>query len=143
MRHVTLNETYRIDFSRYQIKNLKDGKVRMLEPRLIQLLRMLIEKEGQVVSRKEFIAAVWGNYTSADELLTHSICLIRNALEKSIILTVPKKGYVLEAQVSYAQPYLRKIRHHLTFKRVAAVLLVLIDGTKDDLVSSSLIPNWR
>ena len=41
-------------------------------------------------------------------------------------LAIPKKGYVLEAQVSYGQPYLRKIRHHLTFKRVAAVLLVLM-----------------
>ncbi|MDW3194494.1 MAG: winged helix-turn-helix domain-containing protein [Cytophagales bacterium] len=126
MKNVTLNETYRIDFSRHQIKNLKDGTVRNLEPRLIQLLHMMIEREGQVVLRKDFIETVWGNYASGDELLTHSICLIRNALDKSMILTVPKRGYVLVAEVSRQHPYLGKVRSQFTYKRVAAFLLVLM-----------------
>lgn len=126
MKRVTLNQTYQIDFSSHRIKNLKSGTDQTLEPRLIQLLRILVDQEGQVVPRKMIIEKIWGNYSSGDELLTHSICLIRNALEKSIILTVPKNGYVLVADVSHGREQLDVIRRQLTFKRVAAVLFVLM-----------------
>lgn len=126
MKHVTLNQTYRIDFSRHEIKNLKTGSLNSIEPRLSQILQILVTQGGQVVPRKDLIEPVWGNYASGDELLTHSICLIRNALDKSIILTVPKSGYVLVADVAVEEGYVKKLRRTFTFKRIAAVLLVLM-----------------
>ncbi len=126
MKRVILNETYRIDFARHEIKDLRDGSVKSLEPRLAQVLRMLVDKEGQVVPRKELVEGIWGNYASGDESLTHSICLIRNTLDKSIILTVPKSGYVLLADVAFDNGYANKVLKKLTFKRVAAAFIVLM-----------------
>lgn len=125
MKRVTLNDTYCLDFSRHEIKNLKGGSVSTIEPRLSQILQILVNQEGQVVSRQTLIEAIWGNYASGDELLTHSICLIRRSLDKSIILTVPKKGYLLVADVVIEQGYAKRIWGAFTFKRVAAVLLVM------------------
>ncbi len=126
MKNITLNQTYHIDFSRNRIKNLKDGSNQNLEPRLMQILKLLVSKKGEVVPRKAFIEAIWGNYSSGDELLTHSICLIRNALDKSLIQTIPKQGYMLVAEVTSPQTFRFGFIKQLTFSRIAATLVILM-----------------
>lgn len=126
MKNVTLNHTYQIDFTRHEIRNLSDGSSKTLEPRLIHILQMLVNQQNQVLPRKEIIAAIWGNYASGEELLTHSICLIRNALDKSLILTVPKSGYILVADVVHDSAFGHKFRDKFTVKRVTVVLFALM-----------------
>ena len=126
MKQIILNHTYQIDFETHEVRNLKHGTSSTLEPRLMQVLKMLVNNKNEVVSRKAIIEEIWGEYATGEDLLTHSICLIRNALDKSTILTVPKRGYVLVAEVSGFNRYISEFRGYFTLGRVAAALLVLI-----------------
>lgn len=49
----------RIDFTRFEAVGA-DGRVRTLTQREAQLLRLLVEKAGEVVSREEILRKVWG-----------------------------------------------------------------------------------
>ncbi|MEO8590456.1 MAG: response regulator transcription factor [Flavobacteriales bacterium] len=48
-----------VDFGRFEATG-RDGRVRSLSQRESMLLRLLIEREGQVVSREEILQKVWG-----------------------------------------------------------------------------------
>lgn len=48
-----------VDFIRYEVVGL-DGQQRTLSQREMMLLRLLIEREGEVVSREEILQKVWG-----------------------------------------------------------------------------------
>jgi two-component system, OmpR family, alkaline phosphatase synthesis response regulator PhoP len=51
--------TCTIDFKKFEIKTI-NGKQQLLSKKEILLLKLLIEKEGQVVSRQEILEKVWG-----------------------------------------------------------------------------------
>lgn len=48
-----------VNFSTYEIKT-KTGEVKQISKREIHLLKLLIEKKGEVVSREEILEKVWG-----------------------------------------------------------------------------------
>ena len=75
-----------------------------LEPRVMQVLLLLAEHDGEVIAREQFLDEVWDNYKSADEALTQAISLLRKKINDSdsnnrIIETVPKKGYKLNKSI--------------------------------------------
>lgn len=70
-------------------------EVTTIEPRLTQILEILVSNRGQVVSRDSIIEVIWGNYASGPELLTHSISMIRKTIGHDSIITIPKKGYMI------------------------------------------------
>jgi two-component system alkaline phosphatase synthesis response regulator PhoP len=49
----------RLDFNSYEVVG-QDGVTRMLSQREVMLLRLLVEREGEVVSREEILQKVWG-----------------------------------------------------------------------------------
>ena len=64
----------------------------------MKVLILLLEGEGEVVSREQMFAQVWPNQTVSDEVLTKCVSDIRRAFSKlapdtDFIRTVPKKGY--------------------------------------------------
>lgn len=95
MRLKKITKHLRLDEAHHQIINHQSGKVTKLEPRLIQLLKLLMEGKGKVISREELIRPIWGNYNSGGDLLTHSISVLRKELGNEVIKTIPKKGYAL------------------------------------------------
>lgn len=69
-----------------------------VEPRIMQVLQILIKNSPEVVSREQLITEVWDNYGGADDALNQSISHLRKLLndtnkEDRIIETVVKKGY--------------------------------------------------
>lgn len=48
-----------INFNTFEIKTF-DGKIQTLSKREIKLLKFLIEREGEVVSREEILDTIWG-----------------------------------------------------------------------------------
>ncbi len=48
-----------VDFSKYEVVG-QDGERRTLSQREMMLLRLLIERAGDVVSREEILQKVWG-----------------------------------------------------------------------------------
>ena len=80
-----------------------EGEIR-IEPRVMDVLMLLVTHAGQVVTREEFIKSVWGGTFVTDEVLSRCVYRIRQALgdnpkQPRFIETVPKRGYRLIAPV--------------------------------------------
>ena len=87
-----------IDFSVNQIK----GPVGdfFIEPKVMQVLKVLVDNAGQVISRKDLIDTVWGVGAGGDERLSRAISILRKSLgdspdEHRYIQTIPRSGYLL------------------------------------------------
>jgi DNA-binding winged helix-turn-helix (wHTH) protein len=102
-RSYVLNDRFIVDPSLGTIHDKQPGKSTRIEPRLMNLLCMLVRYQGQLVSRASITKEIWDDYGSADEGLTQAISYLRKLLaddDKSMIETVPKKGYILRAVIT-------------------------------------------
>lgn len=88
----------KLDFDAHQIIGPK--KTHAIEPKVMEVLRVLVDNAGQVVTREDIIDQVWGVGYGGDERLSRAISLLRKALgdkrgKKALIQTIPKTGYKL------------------------------------------------
>lgn len=77
-----------------------EGEVRKVEPKVADLLGVLVEARGDVVSREQLFAVLWSGVTVGEDTLTRAVFKLRKALgddpkSPSFIETVPKRGYRL------------------------------------------------
>jgi len=83
-----------------------DGTEVPLRPKSFALLRLLVENPGRVVDRDAIMAAVWPDVVVGDESITQCIRDVRKALgdeAQQLLKTVPKRGYLLAAEVAPAE----------------------------------------
>ncbi|MEO1037709.1 MAG: winged helix-turn-helix domain-containing protein [Pseudomonadota bacterium] len=83
----------------------RDGQEWRLEPKVMDVLCLLAERQGDVVSRAHLIERLWVSEFGADEALTRAVSRLRSALREihpdtPTIETVPKRGYRLLLPVS-------------------------------------------
>src|SRR5258706_13251952 len=83
---------------------LRDGKIISLTPKVADLLLVLVEKSGQVVTKDELIQAVWPDTFVEESNLTSNISIVRKQLGihpggGEYIETIPKRGYRFVAAV--------------------------------------------
>jgi len=74
-----------------------------LRPKSYAVLRHLVERVGQLVSKNELMEAVWGKTVVTDGSLTQCIIDIRRALgdhDQQLLRTVPRRGFILDAAVT-------------------------------------------
>jgi Tol biopolymer transport system component/DNA-binding winged helix-turn-helix (wHTH) protein len=69
-----------------------------LSPKAVELLALLVERRGEIVSKQEIFDKVWANTFVEDGVLTQNIYTLRNALGRDadgrqFIETVPRRGY--------------------------------------------------
>ncbi len=74
-----------------------------MEPLVMQLLLQLVERQGQVLPRRELFDHLWGNAQVGDDSLNRLVGNLRKALERASagavqIETVPRLGYRLIAE---------------------------------------------
>ena len=79
-------------------------KTYSLEPRIMDVLCVLAERPGDVLSRDELIERIWKVEFGADESLTRAVSVIRKTFRKAggsknYIETIPKRGYRLTQQI--------------------------------------------
>ncbi|MDR3415321.1 MAG: winged helix-turn-helix domain-containing protein [Nevskia sp.] len=73
-----------------------------IEPKPLEVLRLLLEHAGEVVTTDEILETVWGGRPVHEAAVSNAIGKLRRALgddDQSLILTVPKVGYRLMAEV--------------------------------------------
>src|SRR5690606_38532523 len=75
---------------------------RQLEPRLMKLLCLLADANGQVLTRDDLMTALWPRVVVNENSLTRAVSDLRKALNPeplaiaaNLIETVPKRGYRL------------------------------------------------
>jgi serine/threonine-protein kinase len=108
------------------------------------VLQALASRPGEVVTRTELLSAIWPGGTTYDEALTQCVYQLRQQLIsaggnncRNLITTVPKRGYLLEAEVSSINPEPKVVevtagtphpRRGLSIWLVAAVLTLVAAG---------------
>ena len=99
---------WRVDPSLRTLSGVKGE--RHLEPKHMQVLVLLAEHAGQVVSKERLIQTVWADTFVGDEVLSKAISELRRAVDDDpkaprYIQTIPKGGYRLVAPVRFDQPH--------------------------------------
>lgn len=100
-----LGEEYELDLGAFELR--RAGRVLRLERIPMELLILLVERSGQLVSRDEIIERIWGRdvFLGTDNSINAAIRKIRQVLRDDperprFIQTVTAKGYRLIAPVS-------------------------------------------
>lgn len=126
------------DFTRYRITG-PEGE-RSVEPKVMDVLKVLIERRGEPVSRDALIDAVWTGKFGGEERLSRAISLLRKALgdvhgKHAHIETIPRLGYRLIADVEPIAPTNQStgsVNRSSTWLKpvalVAAIVTILIAG---------------
>jgi DNA-binding winged helix-turn-helix (wHTH) protein/TolB-like protein/Flp pilus assembly protein TadD len=109
-----------------------------IEPKAMEVLMLLADRSGRVVSREELFSAVWPGVVVGDEALTQSIIKLRRALgdnprSPSYIETISKRGYRLIAPTTHGgvelalpQPPPAHARYRIPSPRLVAGLLAVL-----------------
>ena len=74
-----------------------------LRPKAYDLLLFLLGRPGQLASKDEIYAQLWPDVTVEETSLTQCVANLRRALSPDgdrLIRTVPRRGYILEADVT-------------------------------------------
>ena len=92
-----------VDTAAFRVERV--GQAVPLEPKAFDLLVLLLEREGQVVTKAEILDAVWRQTAVSDNALTRIVAHLRKALgddvrEAKYIETVPTRGYRWRAPVA-------------------------------------------
>ena len=83
-------EGYTLDTARCSLRT--GDRVIELRPKAFEVLRYLVENAGRLVTKEEFIKAIWPDVVVTDESLTHCVSEARQAIgdeRQAIIRTVP------------------------------------------------------
>jgi len=97
---ISINE-FRVDFGTGQIST--DTKIEVIEPKVMDLLRVLCGAPKQVHSAEVLFEKVWPKSIYSPNSVRRNIALLRQALsdeDKTLIKTHPKRGYSLEASIN-------------------------------------------
>lgn len=75
-----------------------------VSPRLVDLLRLLVSRPGELVTKEELMEALWPGVFVTENALTHAVSDLRQALgdnpsQPEYIQTVPRRGYRFVAPV--------------------------------------------
>jgi adenylate cyclase len=94
-----------IRFDRYML-DLRRGTLRSgeddieIRPKTFEVLKLLVENAGRLVSKDEIVAAVWPGVFVTDDSVVQCVKELRRALGpdgERLVRTVPRRGYRLEA----------------------------------------------
>lgn len=84
---------------------LRDGAPVALTPKSLDLLSLLVDQHGQVVTKEALMAALWPDTVVEESNLTFQISALRKALgEGRFIITIPGRGYQFSEPVQRAEP---------------------------------------
>lgn len=82
-----------------------DGEMLPLRPQTSDVLRLLIDNAGKVVSKDQIVNAIWGGRAVSDDSVYQCISEIRRALEQfgeTKITTISKSGYLIDESLARA-----------------------------------------
>ncbi|MEM8814240.1 MAG: winged helix-turn-helix domain-containing protein [Pseudomonadota bacterium] len=138
---IPVREQVWLDLERQSL--FAEGKAIHLRPKSYEVLRVLVENAGKVVSKDELIRAVWGDTPASDDSLTHCLIDIRKALkdhDRTIVRTVPRRGYLFEAPAVAAKAETSRSHYSLTLVMVCVLALVIAGALFWHLTSTPIGP---
>lgn len=81
-----------------ELRFMPTNKITRLEPKVSDLLRLLLDANGSVLSRDQLVAVLWPDVVVSEDTLARTVSRLRAVLSDSAsnpqyIQTIPKKGY--------------------------------------------------
>jgi len=120
-----------LDIGSYELR--RNGSVLKLEKIPMELLILLVESRGQLVSREEIIAKLWGDevFVDTEQGINTAIRKIRQVLQDNpdhprFIQTVVGKGYRFVANVNGCAPSPTRWHARLQSRRMVSVAAALL-----------------
>ena len=103
LKHFYDFSTYRVDESERLL--LQGDEVVPLTPKAFEMLLVLLESSGHVLTKEELMKRVWPDTIVEEANLSHNIYKLREALGEGLdgqkyIETVPRRGYRFVARVT-------------------------------------------
>src|SRR5688572_13054868 len=74
-----------------------------LRPKAFEVLRLLVERHGRLVTKQELLDAAWGRVVVTEGSVAKCLIEIRRAIDdraQKSIKTVPRRGYIFDAPVT-------------------------------------------
>src|SRR5215216_6225952 len=93
-----LFDSFRVDVTERLL--FKDNREVSLTPKVFDTLLVLLENSSHVMTKKELMQQVWPDSFVEENNLAQNISILRKALGKQYIQTVPKRGYRFVAEVT-------------------------------------------
>lgn len=98
---------YRVDTTRGELS--LNGQTIAIEPKVMEVLILLSQCQGQVVSQEKIFAAVWPNSIFSPSSVQRCITVLRKSLgddakQQKYIVTHPKRGYSLKVPIGFLAP---------------------------------------
>jgi DNA-binding winged helix-turn-helix (wHTH) protein len=82
---------------------LRDSEIVRLTPKVFDILLLLVQNSGRLLTKDEMISAVWRDSFVEEGNLARNISTLRQALgDPELIVTAPRRGYRLAADVREA-----------------------------------------
>ncbi len=103
---------YRLDFAERQL--LRGDEAVPLQPKIFDLLCVLVEHPGHLLEKEELLQLVWPDVIVTEANLANNVSILRKTLcanGERFVETVPKSGYRFIAPVRHVQkPYSTRIK---------------------------------
>jgi DNA-binding winged helix-turn-helix (wHTH) protein/Tfp pilus assembly protein PilF len=121
------------DSSQNLVQNISTKEEKRLEPKVGDLLSLLIRAKGNVLSREELIAALWPEVIVGEDTLARTVSRLRavlgdSASNSNYIETIPKKGYRFKADLKTNPPHNGSIPTKLAPMLVFVALVAIVLG---------------
>src|SRR5499425_1532684 len=100
LRHIYEFGPFRLDAAERLL--WRDGAVVPLQPKVFDLLLVLVERHGRLLEKDELMNAVWPDTVVEEVNLANNISILRKTLSENgerFIETAPKRGYRFVAVV--------------------------------------------
>lgn len=143
MKSERANEPDSFEVAGYQVvpsKNIVvfEGKALSITPKMLSVLAVLAENQGQTVSKDVLLNSVWGGTITTDMVLSRAISDLRktfgdSARKQEFISTISKQGYCLNKPVTWKSG---KFKKRSTVKKASGVLSVLVFMLTVSLISN-------
>ncbi|PAJ75346.1 hypothetical protein CJF42_05755 [Pseudoalteromonas sp. NBT06-2] len=125
-------EYFRLGDSLVDVKRCKitrNEKVISVEPKVMDMLRLLCEHLGEVVSQQRLHETLWPGTTFNNSSILRCISLLRKALgekasNSSIIITHPKRGYSIDIPIEAINDKSKKENNR--YKKISVIAPLLI-----------------
>ena len=136
------------EFGPYRIEKterllMRGTQAVFLPPKAVELLLVLLESSGHVVTKEELMQRVWANTFVQEVNLSRNIFHLRKALEETdgakFIETIPRRGYRFVAPVK--QTYddgVSVMAHERSSSRIVVQEEIEIDAPRRDVVTKDV-----
>jgi TolB-like protein/DNA-binding winged helix-turn-helix (wHTH) protein len=95
-----LFEEFTLDIDRGSLS--RSGVDIQLRPKSFEVLRYLVERHGQLVSKEELLGSIWRHSVVTDDAVTQCLIDIRRAIgdrDRQKVRTLPRRGYIFDVPV--------------------------------------------